>query len=90
MSRLKVKHLFLVFGIAMSVQVLSAAPEPQGHIQYPINDQGWDNGSGGTGTADQCVEACHQGYLGCMAVAQTNDDAANCSISFTTCVNTNC
>ena len=86
MTHFRFKHLFLALGIAMSAQVLSANPQPT--IQQKIEDPG----TGGSGGSDQqaCVERCHQIYLACMAVAQTNDDAADCSINFTICVNSNC
>ncbi len=42
------------------------------------------------GAAADCVGDCHGVYQSCAANAKTMQDLAQCSIDFTSCVNTKC
>ena len=76
---------------AGTLPCLAQAAETPG-VHPPPQQKSWDfsDGPAGGGGQDQCVERCREIYSNCMKIAKTSDEAADCSMGFTVCVNTQC
>jgi hypothetical protein len=78
MPTFRLRMLFLTLGIALGSSALSAQAPGHPGIQTPINDQGWDNSSGGGGAVDCATTTVSKEKCICACIATFKAEVTDC------------